>query len=335
MKNINYEDILSGFQKKRLENSNISAARKNEIYDKIPEIRDIDNKISSASIDSARRLIRKEPVDKEKLLRHNNELIAKKKSLLTENGYPVNYLEPIYDCPICKDTGYVDGKQCNCLKQLVIDELYNQSTIKQILEKENFSTFSLEYYSRENDGTHKHTPYENANNVLNKCKAFVNDFEKDRPGMLIFGKTALGKTFLSNCIAKALLDKEHTVLYLSSINLFEDILPSIIMSGSKEKDRDNLILYDYIYNCELLIIDDLGTEGTNSFVISHLFEIINRRSAHSLSTLISTNLNMNDLSVRYTERIMSRIIADFIVLQLYGDDIRAEKRKKIFQSIKL
>ena len=330
MKNVNYEDILADFQKKRLENANITAARKNEIYDKIPEIRDIDNEIASTALDAARNRIRNLPSDTETVKSHNDILIAKKKDMLISHGYPADYLEPVYDCPVCKDTGYADGKQCVCLKQKVIDELYNQSTIKQILEKENFSTFSLEYYSKENDGVHKHTPYENASNVLEKCKAFTKDFENNRQGILIYGETGLGKTFLSNCIAKALLDKGHTVLYLTSINLFENILSDIIMGKTKEKDK--LMLYDYIYNCELLIIDDLGTEISNSFVDSQLFEIINVRNNKSLSTLISTNLGMQDIAGRYTERIMSRIVADFAVFHLYGSNIRYAKRRELLSN---
>ena len=252
MNNIDYDSILSGFQRKRLENSRISDNRKAEIYEKIPEIRRIDQEIASSSIQAARDRIRKLPVNKES----------------------VNTKEP--------------------------------------------------------DGVHKHTPYENASNTLAKCRDYVEHFETSHPGILIYGETGLGKTFLSNCIAKALLDKGHTVLYLTSINLFENILSGIIMGNVREKDK--LMLYDYIYNCELLIIDDLGTEVPNTFVNSQLFEIINMRNNKSLATLISTNLSMHALSERYTERIMSRIIGGFTVFQLYGDNIRYAKRKDLIQN---
>lgn len=330
MNNIDYDSILSGFQRKRLENSRISDNRKAEIYEKIPEIRLIDQEIASSSIQAARDRIRKLPVNKESVNAKNRDLAARKKELLKAHGYPENYLNPIYDCSICEDTGYYHGKSCKCLTQQIIDELYSQSTIRQILEKENFSTFTLEYYSKEPDGVHKHTPYENASNTLAKCKDYVEHFEISHPGILIYGETGLGKTFLSNCIAKALLDKGHTVLYLTSINLFENILSGIIMGNVREKDK--LMLYDYIYNCELLIIDDLGTEVPNTFVNSQLFEIINMRNNKSLATLISTNLSMHALSERYTERIMSRIIGGFTVFQLYGDNIRYAKRKDLIQN---
>ena len=330
MKNIDYDSILSGFQRKRLENEILADNRKAEIYEKIPEIKKIDQEIASSSIQAARNRIRKLPVNMEDINQNNRELAAYKKALLKEHGYPENYLEPIYECPLCHDTGYQGSHPCKCMTQKVIDELYNQSTIREILERENFSTFSLNYYSRENDGTHKHTPYENASNTLAACKDYVEHFDESHSGILIYGETGLGKTFLSNCIAKALLDKGHTVLYLTSINLFENILSGIIMGNVREKEK--MMLDDYIYNCELLIIDDLGTEVPNTFVNSQLFEIINMRNNRSLATLISTNLSMRELSDRYTERIMSRIIGDFKVFPLYGTNIRYTKRKDRIQN---
>lgn len=329
MKIVNYEDILSSLKQKRIKNIHIEDNRREEIYNRIPRIREIDETISSNALQAAKNRIMKQQVDKEQVKRNNASLIAEKKQLLTMNGYPEDYLQPVYDCQLCKDSGYVGNKACHCIKQMVINELYKQSTIQSVLEKENFDTFSLKYYSKENDGLHDHTPYTNAKNILEKCKKFTEDFdteEKDteKKGILIYGETGLGKTFLSNCIAKALLDKGHTVLYLSSINLFENILSEIIMNH--DNDKGKRLLYDYIYSCDLLIIDDLGTELTNSFVQSQLFEIVNTRGIKSLSTLISTNLSLEQLQERYTERLMSRFIAGYNIFNLYGDNIRYTKR---------
>ena len=324
MKNIDYDSILSGLQRKRLENANLTDTRRNEVYNRIPEIKEIDQKIASSSIQAARNRIRKITVDTGDISRRNKALADKKRLLLKQHGYPENYLEPIYDCPLCKDTGYLDGKPCKCMTQQIIDELYNQSTIRKILEQENFSTFSLAYYSKEPDGIHKHTPYENASNTLAACKDYVEHFEKSHPGVLIYGETGLGKTFLSNCIAKALLDKGHTVLYLTSINLFENILSGIIMGNVREKE--NMALYDYIYNCELLIIDDLGTEAINTMTTSQFFVCLNERILNHKSTLISTNLELTELATYYSERIFSRIFNNFTVLHLFGNDIRIQKK---------
>ncbi len=326
MKIVNYEDILSTLKQKRISHLHIEDARKAEIYAAIPRIHEIDDAIASNSLQAAKDRILKRPVNKEQVRQNTQALIAEKKQLLKSYGYPEDYLQPVYDCKLCQDTGYVDNQPCHCLKQLVINELYEQSTIRTLLEKENFDTFSLDYYSDESDGVHPHTPYHNAKNILEKSRQFVYHFDRERRGILIYGETGLGKTFLSNCIAKALLDSGHTVLYLSSIHLFENILSDIIMNHAE--DDGKRMLYDYIYSCELLIIDDLGTELTNSFVQSQLFEIINTRNNKSLSTLISTNLTIRQLQDRYTERTMSRIVADYIVFNLYGDNIRYTKRKQ-------
>lgn len=327
MNNINYDDILSSYQQTRMKNMNTEYDRKQEIYKKIPRIKEIDNQIATSCLSAAKDSIYGVSCDKDRLRANRQQLESEKKQLLISSGYPGDYLDPVYNCSMCKDTGYVNGLMCSCLKQVVINELYRQSTIKDILQRENFDTFSLDYYSRENDGKHPFSPYENADNILLRSRRFVDEFDHTRPGILIYGGTGLGKTFISNCIAKALLDKGHTVLYLSSINLFENILSEVIMNNSRDKSRQ--MTYEYIFNCDLLIIDDLGTEMTNSFVQSQLFEIINTRRNKSLSTLISTNLSKNELQERYSERTMSRIVADFIVFNFYGEDIRYIRRKRL------
>lgn len=161
---------------------------------------------------------------------------------------------------------------------------------------------------------------------MSASRQFTENFQDSRPGILIYGETGTGKTFLTNCIAKELLDKGYTVLYLSAINLFDNILQDIIIKGGHEPHQK--MLYDYIYNCDFLIIDDLGTEYTNSFVLSQLFEIINTRTIKRQSTLISTNLDLQEFKNRYTERIMSRIVDSYLIFNLYGDNIRYVKRMK-------
>ena len=331
LKNSQYYALMREYEQTRLKNHDLQMKRYEEVYKKLPEFKSLDESISILSVQYGKKMLNGDPKALSSLKEELAILRQNKKNLLTSAGFPKDYLEPIYECPLCHDTGYQGSHPCKCMTQKVIDELYNQSTIREILERENFSTFSLNYYSRENDGTHKHTPYENASNTLAACKDYVEHFDESHSGILIYGETGLGKTFLSNCIAKALLDKGHTVLYLTSINLFENILSGIIMGNVREKEK--MMLYDYIYNCELLIIDDLGTEVPNTFVNSQLFEIINMRNNRSLATLISTNLSMRELSDRYTERIMSRIIGDFKVFPLYGTNIRYTKRKVLTDGI--
>lgn len=322
------EDILHTYERNRLANKRILQERKEEIYALIPRIDEISKTQALSYLEVARRRVRGESsLDTCSMQEANRLLTEEKKELLVQAGYPEDYLEPIYTCPKCQDTGYVGQEKCSCFIDQIIDTLYLQSNLKNILAKENFGSFQMEYYSKDVDGDKEFSSYDNMSKVVEKSKNFVKSFEeknRERGNILIYGETGMGKTFLSNCIAKELLDKKHTVLYLSANELFEDVLAGYLMQQKKHLED----LYQYVYNCELLIIDDLGTELTNSFVSSQLFEIINKRELSGLSTLISTNLTMMQLRDRYSERVMSRLIANYTVFNIYGDNIRYQKRKK-------
>lgn len=324
------ESILHDYERARLKNKRILQDRQAEIYEKIPEIKTLqqESKLSYIELAKARILGQKSDTSKGTSDR-NRENSSRIQDLLMYHGYPATYLDPIYDCPICKDQAYVNGTMCHCFERKIVDALYRQSNMTQVLDRENFETFNLDYYGRDIP-VNKHwtaSPYENAKNTLQIVKGFVNRFstqESNRGNLLLYGEPGLGKTFLTNCIAKSLLDHGHTVLYLSANDIFEQVFGQYLMNKKLELEE----LYKYIYNSELLIIDDLGTETTNTFVCSKLFEVINQRGLTGKSTVISTNLSMKDLQERYSERIMSRIVESYTVLQLYGDNIRYQKRKK-------
>ncbi len=325
------EDILHDYERLRLSNNRTLQNRKNEIYSRIPRIREIDAENSLSYISAAKmKLNNKSANEISSIKQKNRERTAEKKKLLLENGFPEDYLEPIYNCPVCKDTGFIDQKRCKCFLDKIIDGLYLQSNLKNIFEKENFDTFSLDYYSKEIPAQKAFSPYDNVKNILDKTHEIIKDFESNKgcANILIYGETGLGKTFLTNCIAKELLDGGHSVFYLSANELFEDILAGYKMNNNKSYSD----LYNYIYNCELLIIDDLGTELTNNFVLSELFEIINKREITDKSTLVSTNLSIKQLRDRYSERIMSRIVDNYTVFNIYGDNIRYQKRKQAYNS---
>lgn len=325
-----YDAIMNMYYQRQLENKALSEQRKKEIFSAIPRIAEIDQIIASTSIDAVRAGLTGNADYMEDAKAKNRMLIAEKADLLTAHGYDAHYLKPIYTCPICKDTGLVNNTYCTCYKQAVISLLYKQSTLDQILETENFEHFDLNFYPRENDGKHPYTPYENAGNILNKTKKFVEKFDEEKGNLLFYGETGLGKTFLTNCIAKALLDSGHTVLYQSAVHLFEDVCADVLMKKIQNADSQNT--YRYIYNCDLLIIDDLGTEFTNSFVSSTLYDILNTRMREGKSTLISTNLNLQELTERYSDRISTRIFASYKVYNFYGSNIRLAKRRQTIQN---
>ncbi len=322
IKDIEKIDIINELSKIRSANERRHQDRLSEIYEKISEIKDLDNEITTLSIEEAKSRILKGTADND-IAGKISSLSEKKKELLRINGYDEDYLEPIYSCPLCKDEGYSDGHVCSCAKKIRIQELYKRSNLNAVFKKENFSTFSLDVYSKEPFKDQPLTPYQNASNILKRAHNYVKNFDSEHGNILIYGSTGLGKTFISNCIAKELLDSAHSVLYLSANELFEQVLSRYIMT------RDNSTalksIYEYLYNSDLLIIDDLGTEVLSSFVRSQLFEILNKRMLTEKATIITTNLDLATLQDRYSERIMSRIAKDYVLFPLYGEDIRYRK----------
>ena len=243
---------------------------------------------------------------------------------MQEHGLTSDYLKPVYHCPDCKDTGYVNGRRCHCFEQAAINLVYTQSNLKEILERENFSTFSFDYYSADdiNPAT-GHSSLETARDAVAKCHDFIDHFDSTFSNLYLYGDTGIGKTFLSNCIAKELLDRGHSVIYFTAFQLFD-----ILSKGVFKRDEEALLSHRNIFDCDLLIIDDLGTELSNSFTTSQLFLCINERILRQKSTIISTNLGMNQLADIYSERVLSRISSNYTLLKLFGADIRILKRHR-------
>lgn len=328
---LSIEEILQEYDKTRLTNKRRLQERTEEVYKAIPMLEELAQESKLAYLKAARARVANDEATAATLQEENRARTAKKHQLLIAAGYPANYLDPIYQCPDCKDTGYIENKRCHCFLSRIVDSLYLQSNLKNVLEQENFNTFSFEYYSKDVPQGKQYSPFDNINSIVKTAKDFVANFGTEAAttkNMLIYGETGLGKTFLTNCIAKGVLDNGHSVLYLSSNELFESILAEYLLN--RKTDLEDL--FKYIYNTELLIIDDLGTEVTNNFVASQLFEVINKRQLSGRSTLISTNLTMKQFRDRYSERIMSRIISDYAVFNIYGDNIRYQKRKKAIQA---
>ena len=239
-----------------------------------------------------------------------------KEQLLTGAGYPRDYLDPVYDCPDCKDTGYINGVKCHCFKQAIIDLLYEQSGIREMLEKENFSSLSYEYYEGES--------LERFQNTVKECRNFIKTFDSDYHNLFFYGTVGTGKSFLSGCIAKELIESGHSVIYFSASGLFETL--SRNMFDYKNKD-DVLRFHEDLYGCDLLIIDDLGTEYTSNVAVSVFFSLLNERHLGQKSTIISTNLSLEDLRNRYSDRVFSRITNQYTICKFTGPDIRMIKKR--------
>lgn len=320
--NSQYDAIMRIYEQKKLRTHDRLNRHYNEIYEKIPRIQEIDRQISHLGVENARALIDGNTDAPAHFRRQLSSLTEEKRKLLLSSGYPSDYLEPSYECPTCQDTGYVDGHKCRCFQKAEIDLLYTQSNLQDILKTENFSSFRMDYYSSDfTDPVSRKSSQKMAQEALAACHSFVDTFETEFQNLLIYGNTGVGKTFLTHCIAKELMDRIHSVIYVTSSQLFE--LLGGREFGTDPESRQAGILLD---DCELLIIDDLGTELTNSFTVSQLFICLNDRILQKKSTIISTNLSLNEIKSIYSERTFSRISSNYRLLKLVGDDIRIKKK---------
>lgn len=323
LKNSQYNIIIRRYDLMRQSAAAKKQQRLEEVYEHVPGFARLDEAVASTAASYARAKISGRPVNPQTLHEELKALEDKKRALLLQAGYPKNYLELSYQCPDCQDTGFIGEEKCHCFKQAVVDLVYSQSNIKERLLEENFSHFNLDYYSDIKDSRLGLSPRENMSAVLKTCTDFIKNFD-DRPSNLLFyGHTGVGKTFLSNCIAKELLDTAHTVIYLSAPQLIDVMEKHVFGRGEASETPDEMP--DYIQDCDLLIIDDLGTEMNNFFTASQLFACLNGRQLCKKSTIISTNLSLDDLQEVYSERIFSRLISNYQVTLILGDDIRIKK----------
>ena len=325
--NTQYDEIMRTYEKRQLDRQQLIDERKKELARLDPEFTKIDSRIARSSVATAKQLLSGDTSAQEHLPKKIQHLRQQRTDLLKEYGYPENYLHPAYTCPVCQDTGYITNHRCHCLKQASIDLVYPPSNLRNILQTANFSNFSFDYYSDSKDmidPATQYTPLEAAQNAVAQCRNFIRSFEKpdDFQNLLIFGDTGIGKTFLSNCVAKKLLDTGHSVIYFSAHQLFELLTDQQFGRTSQFSAAD----YRNIFDCDLLIIDDLGTEAINTMTTSQFFVCLNERILNHKSTLISTNLELTELATYYSERIFSRIFNNFTVLHLFGNDIRIQKK---------
>lgn len=323
-----YLEIMKEYDEERLIHKKELNARQEEIYHKIPEVKQLDEELSTGSISKMKQLILSGDFTSSNQIKEKNQILReKKKALLEQYGFPNDYLEPIFTCKLCKDTGYDENQtKCSCLNQKIIKKLYAQSYIQRFLETENFDFFDFSYYSKEKEDKYPFSPYENIQNVYHKCKDYVKNFDTNTNNIIFTGSTGVGKTFLAKSIAKDLLDSGHTVLYLSAPKLLEQILPTLKKGGSMDFELQGLS--SYIYDAQLLIMDDLGTEYTTAYTITMLQSLLNERRLRNHATIITTNYSVHDIKEQYGERISSRILESFLVFFLYGQDIRYQKRER-------
>ncbi|MEI3413120.1 MAG: ATP-binding protein [Blautia sp.] len=318
--NYQYDTIMREYSRRQAQNRRIQEQHQAQAYQQLPRLREIDEEVATLSARKVRALITGQETGLDDLKNDIALLSQERSALLLSEGYPQDYLEMHYTCPLCQDTGYIGSQKCSCFKKAEIELLYTQSNLKEILEKENFDHFSFDLYSDTitNDSTGL-SARETARRAYDIAQTFVKNFDSSFENLFLYGDTGVGKTFLSHCIAHDLLESAHCVLYFSAFDLFDHL------AGSAFSRKDEKPGEDLVFDCDLLIIDDLGTELTNSFVASQFFLCINERIMRKKSTIISTNLKLEDFSATYSERTFSRIASNYRMVKLIGKDIRIQK----------
>ncbi len=320
LSNSQYEAIIKRYENTRDKNRHILETRKEEIYSSLPEYMTLEHSVSALAVSSARRMLDGDEGAQSELHEKLSHIAARQRELLTSAGYPPDYLEPLYTCPDCRDTGYVvnaDGlrEKCHCFRMQEITILYEQSNIQSLIARENFSTLSSHYYQGED--------LKRFNAAVSFSREFVQNFKQDYRNLLFYGTVGTGKSFLSGCIANELLKQGCSVIYFSASGLFDTLARYAF--DAKLKEEQHCFCRD-LHGCDLLIIDDLGTEMTNNFVSSQLFVCLNERHMRQKSTIISTNLTLEEIRDRYSDRIFSRITSGFTLRKLTGPDIRIYKK---------
>lgn len=314
--NSQYDEIIRGYQDRQIKNKRLAKKRYEEVCEKAPDYKDLDDALASVSVLQGKKFLEGDEEALRELKSMIRDIKEQKYLALVRAGFPSDYLEPIYDCSHCKDTGYIGSEKCHCFRQTMVNLLYEQSNLKNLLQTDNFDNLSYNYYQGDDLLRFK--------NAVETCKNFVKNFNSDYHNLFFYGTVGTGKSFLSGCVAKALIEKGNLVIYFSALSLFERLSKNSF--DFKAKEEFNLLLDD-IYNCDLLIIDDLGTELTNAFVSSQLFGLLNERHLRKKATVISTNLSLEELRDRYSDRIFSRITSHFEVCKLTGPDIRMYKKR--------
>ena len=312
--------IITEYENQRALNERERRERIRKVYNLVPEIEQIDRQISLIGSATLRKILAN-PYDTEaKDEMHTKFAVLKqrKKELLTKFNLPLDYDQIRYKCPLCKDTGSVEGQgRCSCFKQKMIDNLYEKSNMKELLKKQNFSLFKDEFYSKKPLQGFKDTPYENIKKIKKFCIDFIENFDDLSKSLLFYGDTGLGKTYMSSCIGKELIDRGKTVLYMRASRLFR--LFEDERFGRLEEDIDGF------YKSDLLIIDDLGTEAFSKNNASFIVDLINERIYNDKKIIINTNLNFEGLEKLYTKRFSSRLLDSFDMIYFYGEDIRKFK----------
>lgn len=318
----NFNRIKQDYEDKYIRAREIAEMKRFQIHSEIPEIAEIDKLLERTGA-QIMGIICSGASDAEEKISNlragNEELIERRKKLLVEHNYPHNFTDVKYECDKCGDSGYVGTKMCECMRKKLVLAGYESSGMSRLMRDQNFDNFDLGYYKVSAD------VYENMTYVYRTMRAYAEDLEpSDGSNLALFGGTGLGKTHLSSAVAGRLIERGIDVFYTSAVGMISDFENRRFGTGQNTENGS----VDKYTECEVLIIDDLGTEVSNQFTVSCIYNVINTRLNKKLSTVLSTNLTASEFRQKYWDRITSRVLGEYQILQFSGIDIRAQKLKK-------
>ncbi len=312
-------ELLDIYEKIRTDENHKLMKRREEIKNKYPEILDIENDIQKLCLKLTMSSLKgfNDPDELNRIKEKITDLRAEKYETLVSKGYTPDYLNLHYQCPKCKDTGFIGIEKCPCYKTKLIHLYYKNSELEEAVKYNNFNNFNLNLYSSHKLNDEKVTPRKNIEDILQfTMKEYLPNFKDSDTNLLFYGSSGTGKTFLSWCIAKELLDRGFLVVYKTSDELLKALRD---IKFNNDTDLENLLV-----NCDLLIIDDLGSEQITDFTSAELFTLINKKLLKKKKMLISTNLSLPLITKRYSERISSRLIGEFKLFKFFAEDIRIQ-----------
>ena len=319
-------ELMDMYEKIRTDENRKLMKRREEIKNKYPEILELDTAIQKLCLNLSMAALRgiTDQNELNNIKEEITDLRAKKYEMLVSHGYNPDYLNLHYNCPKCKDTGFIGIDKCSCFKSKLIKLYYKDSDLEEAVKTNNFKNFNINLYSNHKLNDERYTPRKNIEDILEYITGeYLPNFKTSNTNLLFYGNSGTGKTFLSWCIAKELLDKGFLVVYKTSDDLLRALKD---IKFNNDTDLENLLI-----NCDLLIIDDLGSEQITDFSSTELFTLINKKILKNKKMLISTNLSLPLISKRYSERISSRIIGEFKLFKFFAEDIRIQlnlKRQK-------
>lgn len=320
--------VLDSFDRKRLRRALDAARRREEIYRTLPRISEIDEELKTSSIKVITASLRNgtNPVPGLGALQdYTRSLKEEKTALLARSGLPADWLEPKVDCPLCGDAGFLPSGPCRCLIEAYAAEQTQELSHLLPIENQTFDTFSLNLYSAEPDPKWGISPRENMAAVLDTCREFAAYFGSQTQNLLLCGGTGLGKTFLSSCIAGELSKRGVSVVYDTAVNIFS-AFEKEKFTRDPEQGEEASAQIDRFFRCDLLILDDLGTELQSPFINTALYTLVNTRLMRGKKMVINTNLSDDaDIPRRYSAQIVSRLKGEFLILPFFGEDIRIKK----------